>query len=296
MIRTTRAPAVFGALLLPFLSAAVAEVPVPPFTARVIDQTQTLGAGEQQALERTLAQFEARKGSQIAVLIVPTTQPETIEQYALRVVEQWQLGRKGIDDGALLLVAKNDHAVRIEVGYGLEGALSDVTASRIIREVIVPLLKHGDFGGGISAGVDRMIGVIDGETLPPPDRRPYANEPLWQTYLPVIFVLTLAAGPLFRGLFGRVGGASATGGVVGMLMWLVSSALGLAIIAAILAFLFNLLFADMNIGGRRGWSNRGRYSGWGGGWSGGFGDGSSGGGFRGGGGGSFGGGGASGRW
>jgi uncharacterized protein len=281
-----------GAGLLLLSHVAAAEVAVPAYTARVIDQTNTLAPAEQQALEQKLAQFEADKGSQIAILIVPTTEPETIEQYALRVVEQWKLGRKGIDDGALLLVAKDDRALRIEVGYGLEGALTDVAAARIIREVIVPLFKHGSYFAGIDAGVDRMIAVVNGEPLPPPDPRRYANDPALETYLPIIIVLSLVAGTILRALFGRLAGAGITGGVVGAVTWLFSHLLGLALIAAILAFFFALLFSDASRGGGRGWSNRGRYSGWGGGsWSG-----SSGGGFSGGGGGSFGGGGASGRW
>jgi uncharacterized protein len=273
---------------------ASADVPVPAFTARVIDQTATLSEAEKQALEQKLADFEARKGSQVAVLIVPTTEPEAIEQYALRVVEQWKVGRKSVDDGALLLVAKEDRALRIEVGYGLEGALTDVTSARIIREVIVPLFKHGSYYAGIDAGVDRMISVIDGEPLPPPDNRQYAVEQSWQSLLPFILVLTIIIGPILRSIFGRVFGSAATGGMTGFLVWLLSALLGFSIAAGIVAFVFTLLFSDMGTGGRRRWSNRGRYSDFGGGWSsgGGFG----GGGFSGGGGGSFGGGGASGSW
>ena len=273
---------------------AVVDVPVPAFTARVIDQTGTLSTEERDALEQKLAQFEASKGSQIAVLIVSTTEPETIEQYSIRVAEQWKLGRKGVDDGALLLVAKDDRALRIEVGYGLEGALTDVDSARIIREVIVPLFKHGDFYGGIDAGIDRMIKVIEGEPLPQPDAKRYENEGAWEALLPFLIVVAIVAGQLFRALFGRVGGAGATGGVVGLVTWFFISLLGVAVVTGILAFFFTLLIGEM--GGPRGWSNRGRYSDWGSGWSSGSWGGSSGGGFSGGGGGSFGGGGASGRW
>ena len=136
----------------------------------MVDQTGTLSSDEIDSLEARVRDFEARKGSQIAVLIVPTTQPEEIEQYSIRVAEAWKIGRKKIDDGAILLVAKNDRKLRIEVGYGLEGALTDVTARRIIDEIITPRFRSGDFAGGISAGVDRIIGVIDGEPLPPPPR------------------------------------------------------------------------------------------------------------------------------
>src|SRR5215471_5480100 len=156
------------ALLLCWASAALAEVAVPPLTGRVVDLTGTLTSEQIAAQSQRLKDLEARKGSQVAVLIVPTTQPESIEQYSIRVAEAWKIGRRKIDDGALLVVAKNDHKLRIEVGYGLEGALTDITSRRIIDEVIVPHFKNGEFAAGISDGVTRMIGVIDGERLPAP--------------------------------------------------------------------------------------------------------------------------------
>ncbi len=159
------------ALLLCWAFAAAADVAVPPLSGRVVDQTGTLSSGDIASLTQTLKDLETRKGSQVAVLIVPTTEPETIEQFSIRVAEAWKIGRKKIDDGALLVVAKNDRKLRIEVGYGLEGALNDVTAKRIIDEVITPKFRNGDFAGGISAGVDRIIGVIDGEPLPRRRRR-----------------------------------------------------------------------------------------------------------------------------
>src|SRR5262249_16486767 len=142
------------ALLLCWVGTAAADVPVPPLTGRVVDQTGTLSPGDIASLTATLKDLEQRKGSQIAVLIVPTTQPETIEQFSIRAAEAWKIGRKKIDDGALLVVAKNDRKLRIEVGYGLEGAIPDVTARRIIDEVIVPHFKGGDFAGGIFPAVD----------------------------------------------------------------------------------------------------------------------------------------------
>src|SRR6201999_2602547 len=147
---------------------AFADVAVPPLSGRVVDQTGTLSSDTIASLTQTLKDLQARKGSQIAVLIVPTTAPETIEQFSIRVAEAWKIGRKKIDDGALLVVAKDDRKLRIEVGYGLEGALPDVTARRIIDEIIVPHFRTGDFAGGISAGVDRIIRIIDGEPLPKP--------------------------------------------------------------------------------------------------------------------------------
>ena len=153
------------------LGIAQAEVAVPPLKARVTDLTATLSREQQARLEQELQNFEAKKGSQLAVLIVPTTQPETIEQYGIRVVDSWKLGRKGIDDGALLLIAKNDRSLRIEVGYGLEGALNDATAKRIVNDIIVPRFKAGDFYGGIEVGIQSMIKVIEGEPLPPPSEQ-----------------------------------------------------------------------------------------------------------------------------
>ena len=269
------------------VTTAWAQVAVPPLTARVTDLTGTLTREQQAGLERMLQEFEARKGTQIAVLMVPSTAPEAIEQYALRVGEQWKIGRKKVDDGAILVVAKDDRALRIEVGYGLEGALNDATASRIIREVIVPRFREGDFYGGINAGLDRMMRVIDGEPLPAPARSsPAADGGFLQT-LPVLMVAALFGGAILRAILGRFLGATATGGVVGFLAWALAGTLAVALLAGVLAFVFTL-------GG--GFGGRGYYGGMGfprgGGWGGG---GLGGGGFRGGGG-SFGGGGASGRW
>ena len=279
------------ALLLFFVAfAAWAQVAVPPLKGRVTDLTGTLTQEQAASLEQMLQSFEARKGSQIAVLMVPTVEPEAIEQYALRVAEQWKIGRAKIDDGAILVVAKNDRALRIEVGYGLEGALNDATANRIIREVIVPRFREGDFYGGINAGVDRMIRVIDGEPLPEPTRpEPQVGGGIGQS-LPVLLILAMVVGGVLRRILGRVLGSMAAGGVVGGLAWLLVGALGVAAIAGILAFLFTL------VGG--GGVGRRYYGGFPGGFGGGGfgrGGGIGGGGFRGGGGG-FGGGGASGRW
>ena len=158
-----------GAWLCIATLVALAEVAVPTLTSRVIDLTGTLTGGAVNHLETELADLEARKGSQIAVLIVPTTQPEDIEQFGIRVADQWKLGRKGVDDGAILIVAKDDRRVRIEVGYGLEGALPDATANRILDETIKPHFKVGDYDGGVEAGIAQMIAVVNGEPLPEPD-------------------------------------------------------------------------------------------------------------------------------
>jgi uncharacterized protein len=264
------------------LGIAHAEVAVPPLKARVTDLTATLSREQQARLEQELQDFEAKRGSQLAVLIVPTAQPETIEQYGIRVVDSWKLGRKGVDDGALLLIAKNDRSLRIEVGYGLEGALNDATAKRIVNEIIVPRFKAGDFYGGIEAGIQSIIKVIGGESLPPPkrSRSSSSNFNNIEPFLFVGFMLVIVVGGVLRAVFGRFAAATLIGTVAGLLAWLIIAPLVVAIIVGVIGFLFTLL------SGGRGW-----YGGIGGYTSGGFG----GGGFSGGGGG-FGGGGASGSW
>ncbi len=287
--------AALAAAAAPFAPAAVAQrlQPVPAFEARVTDLTGTLTAAEQAALEHKLADFEQRKGAQLAVLVVATTQPETIEQYSIRVVDAWKLGRAQPDDGALLLVARDDRALRIEVGRGLEGVLTDLVAKRIVADIIVPQFQRGDFAGGINAGVEQMIRVIDGEPLPEPDRGWQGRAAQFEELLPVLFFAVLFGGVVLRAMFGRALGSVATGGLAGLIAWLLTQLVGLAVVAGIAALVLSLM---MGFGGGR-WSSRPHHSGWGGGGfgAGGFGGGL-GGGFRGGGGGSFGGGGASGRW
>ena len=151
--------------------AAQTLQPIPALSSRVTDLTATLSADQRSSLEEKLAAFERQKGAQVAVLIVPTVKPETIPEYALRVVESWKLGRKGVDDGVLLLIAKEDRKLRIEVGYGLEGALNDATAKRIISETISPRFKQGDFYGGIDSGLETMLRVVGGESLPEPEQQ-----------------------------------------------------------------------------------------------------------------------------
>jgi len=288
-LRTARVSAL--AIMLCWGVVAGAQVPVPPLTGRVTDQTATLTAEQKSALELTLRSFEARKGSQVAVLIVPTTSPESIEQYALRVAEQWKPGRKNVDDGALLVVAKDDRTLRIEVGYGLEGALTDAASKRIISEIIVPRFRQGDFYGGITAGVDRILRVIDGEPLPMPEERRPAGIRGIGSILPVVMILALVVGGVLHTVLGRFPGALVTGGAVSIVAWMLAGAIFVALIAGVIAFLFTLLGGGMGGRGSGGGGFRGGGFGGGGFGGGGFG----GGGFSGGGGG-FGGGGASGRW
>ena len=287
-------------------SLALANVAVPPLVGRVVDQTGTLSGSDAASLNQTLRNFEARKGSQIAVLIVPTTDGEAIEQFSLRAAETWKIGRKKIDDGALLVIAKNDHKLRIEVGYGLEGALTDVTSRRIIDEIITPHFRNGDFAGGISAGVDRIIRVIDGEKLPAAEP-PHWQAPGFLNHIDPIFALFVlfAFGAGMRKLFGALLGATATGGIVGALAWYISGSFSAGLLATIVVFMMALV-AEIMASANQG-ATRSRHSGWsdsssssGGSWSSGSSSSSdsssSSSSDSGGGGGSFGGGGASGSW
>lgn len=266
--------------------AARAEVAVPP-VARVTDLTGTLDAGQRSGLDARLAAFEQRKGSQLAVLVIPTTAPETIEQYALRVAEAWKLGRDGVDDGALLLVAKDDRALRIEVGYGLEGVVPDAVAKRIVAETITPYFQAGDFHGGIAAGLEQLIKVVEGEPLPPPRQEVPVTGKHLESLLSFGFMV-LVVSQMFGRAIGKLPAAAAAGGVFGLITFFIVGVAGVAAFAAALLAFLSLAF-QAGGGGGRGWSSRGGFGG------GGLGGGGFGGGFRGGGGG-FGGGGASGRW
>jgi uncharacterized protein len=287
-------PLLLLALLL--CGTAQAEVDVPPLKQRVTDLTATLDAAQIQALDARLAAFESVKGSQIAVLLLPTTEPETIEQFSIRVAESWKLGRKGVDDGVLLLIAKDDRDSRIEVGYGLEGALNDATAKRIVAEIITPYFKRSEFYPGIDAGVSAIIKVVEGEPLPAPVQysASYSGdvEGSFEIVLGTAFMIFMVGNIILRQLLGRLPSGLIVGGLIGALAWVMLLSLAWAIAAALVAFLFSLIFGAGGLGSHfpSGWSSGGGRGGWGGG-GGGFG----GGGF-GGGGGSFGGGGASGGW
>ena len=273
---------------------------VPALEARVTDLTGTLTAAQQADLEQKLAAFEQRKGSQIALLMVQTTEPEAIEQYSLRVAEAWKLGREKPDDGVLLLVAMKDRAMRIEVGYGLEGVLPDITAKRIISDTITPLFRQGDIYGGVSAGLQQIMRVAEGEALPPPDRQWKGRGDKLAGLLPLLFFAVVIGGSILRRMLGRTFGAVATGGLTGLLVWVVSNILPIAIGAGVLSLLFSLFMGiATNVRGGRGGGSWGGMGGLGGGGFGGGGigrGGGFGGGGFGGGGGGFGGGGASGRW
>ncbi len=271
-------------------SADSGLVAVPALKARVTDLTQTLTDGQRSALEQKLSAFETQKGSQIAVLIVPTTQPEEIEQYSIRVVDAWKLGRAKVDDGALLIVAKNDRRMRIEVGRGLEGAMPDAIAKRIIAETITPYFRQGDFAGGIDAGVDQMISVVNGEALPPPPSREQHRAGEGDSRLGALlvpFFILWGLGHILKRAFGAFPASGLVGVGTGVVALLILGSLGLAAFVGIVAMFMSLVMYSGAVGGLpMGYGGGG--SGYGGG----------GGGFDGfsGGGGSFGGGGSSGSW
>jgi uncharacterized protein len=268
-----------GFLLLLFALSAWAQVAVPDLSRRITDLTATLSAQQVKVLEGQLAAFETQQGSQIAVLIVPTTQPEDIAQFGIRVAEQWKIGRAKVDDGVILIVAKNDRTLRLEVGYGLEGAIPDAIAKRVIAETITPHFKAGDFYGGIDAGVTQLMQLIEGEPLPPPRASDGGGN---DAPLILLVVGGLVAGWLLSLLMSRpaAGGIAALGsGAVGAML------LGFT---PLLLFIAVFVFAGVAGGFRHG-------GGWTSGGGGGFGGGG-GGGSWGGGGGGFGGGGASGSW
>ncbi len=264
-------------------------VPVPPPAGRVTDVTGTLTAEQVATLDKRLGDFEARKGAQIAVLLVPTTRPETIEQFGIRVAEQWKIGRAKADDGVIVIVAKNDRALRIEVGYGLEGAVPDLKASRIIREIITPRFREGDFNGGLAAGTQALMGLVEGEDLPRPAAHSKSRGNLFGGDDSIFVILLIGAtvvGTILTRIVGRFFGSVLTGGAAGLVAWLLAGSLLAAIVAGLIVLVFTLGRGATGLGSAGshrggGWSGGGGMSG-GGGWSGG--------------GGSFGGGGASGRW
>jgi uncharacterized protein len=264
------------------LSPAWADVAIPPLAARVTDLTGTLNAQQKGELESRLAAFEAKRGSQVVVLVLPTTRPEEIEQFSIRLAEAWKIGRKGVDDGVILVVAKDDRTLRIEVGYGLEGVIPDAVARRVIEERITPRFREGDFFGGIRDGVDQLLRLAEGEKLPEPAARGSSRDPvssLFDYVVPALFFIVIAGGVL-KLVLGRFLGSVATGALLGLAAFLLLNAIAAAV-AAVMGFLFT--FANTGAGrGGGGWSSSGGSS-------------SSSGSF-GGGGGSFGGGGASGRW
>jgi len=284
-------------------------LPVPALTARVIDQTATLSATDRAALDAKLAAFEQSRGTQIVVLMVPTTQPEAIESYANRVANAWKIGRRDIGDGLLVIVAKDDRRMRIEVAKALEGPIPDLAAVRIIDRQMMPRFRAGDFAGGLDAAIEQLMALVKGENLPIPE--PHARRAGSAGQMPVdwvgagLFLLmgTLMIGSLMRRMFGKVLGPLFAGGVAGGLTFLLTASVLFAALAGLVGLVVSFLSAAAPVGrhgpvflpgGYDPFSRRG--GGWGGGGFGGGGFGGGGGGFGSGGGGNFGGGGASGSW
>jgi uncharacterized protein len=272
--------------------------PVPALSGHVIDQTSTLSTEQLQGLESKLLAFESAHGAQIVVLLIPTTAPEDITSYANRVGDAWKIGRKDIGDGLILVVAKNDHKLRIEVAKSLEGAVPDLAAKRVIDDTIAPLFRTGDFAGGLNKGVDHIMALVESEGLPDPngasgnyaasDRSSAGFE--WADLLVFLFIGVMVLGSIVRQVFGTKLGSLLTAGAVGAVVWTATASLVLAGVAALVALAFVVISASSRRStASSGWSSMGS----GGGWSSG---GSSGGGFSSGGGGNFGGGGASGGW
>jgi uncharacterized protein len=270
-------------------------LPVPALTARVIDQTATLGEPSRAAIEAKLAAFEASKGTQVVVLMVPTTAPEDIADYTQRVGDAWKIGRNDVGDGVLFVVAKDDRRLRIATTKTLEGAIPDLLAKRIIDDAVTPAFKSGDFPGGIEAGVDQILARVSGEDLPMPSAQASsAVSDFSSTDLLVFFIFAVPmVSIVLREMFGNKVGTLLSGLGAGALAWLITYVLWLSVGAGLLAMVVALFMQSKGMVSRSGRSAG--HGGWGGG-GGGFGGGGGGGGFSSGGGGNFGGGGASGGW
>jgi uncharacterized protein len=302
----SRARALAPALLMLLLAALCGPVraqdalPVPALEGRVVDRSGTLDTAQRQAMEQHLANVERELGTQIVVLLVPTTSPEDIAAFAQRVGDQWKIGRRDVGDGVLIVVAKNDRRIRIEVAKALEGAIPDLAARQIITETISPAFKRNDYAGGLNAAIDRLGARIKPEGLPAPSSTSTREGASglgggldWQELAMFFFVAVPIIGAVLTGMFGRKFGSMLTGGAAGAVGWWFSASLLVAGLAGVVAlFLVGVMgFGASGRGGRGGgppiiWGGGG--SGWGGG--------GGGGGFSSGGGGDFGGGGASGDW
>lgn len=276
-------------LTLPAWAVAGASnlVAIPALTSPVTDVTQTLSPQAQQSLAQKLNQLSQEKGSQIAILIVDSTQPEDIAQFGIRVAEAWKIGRDKQDDGVIIIVAKADRKMRIEVGYGLEGAIPDLVAKRIVSETMAPHFRQGDFEGGLNAAIDQLMALIVGEALPAPEKHSSSAAGLLD-WLPILMFVAIFTGMILRSLFGTYAGSALNGGALGVLVWILGGALLTVLLVFVAAFIFTLA-----MGGSRG----GGYGGYPTGYGGGYGGGGLGGrDIFSGGGGDFGGGGASGDW
>ncbi len=274
-------------LLVVGISAHAAKglVDIPPLSAAVTDLTQTLSAEEQTALNEKLSQFSQQTGSQIAVLILPTTQPEDIAQFGIRLADAWKIGREKQDDGVIVIVAKQDRKMRIEVGYGLEGAIPDAVAKRIVAEQLSPAFKQGQFYQGLHVATDSLIKLIQGEQLPAPAKGQTASgQQGLMHWLPILMFAAIFLGAILRGMLGSFFGSALTGGALAVLAGFLGATLLVMGLVGLAAFIFTLAMG----GGQGGLPI--------GGFPGGFGGGGGGRDIFSGGGGGFGGGGASGDW
>lgn len=284
-------------LVLAWLAWPVfAQVPVPPLTARVMDQTGTLTAAQRQVLDDKLAAFERERGSQVVVLMVPTTQPEDITDFTQRLGDAWKIGRRDVGDGVLLVVAKDDRRMRIATAKAVEGALPDLLARRIIDQAIAPQFRQGDYAAGLNAGADMILAALRGENLPLPEQQGQFSdeEGIWVDLLVFLGIAVPLIGAVLRRMLGSRLGSVVAGGAVGFIAWNITGLLWVGMAAGLFAVLMSLFIAQLPAIPATGRGSR--HGGWGGG-HGGWGGGSGGGGgFRSGGGGNFGGGGASGGW
>ena len=263
-------------------------IPVPKLTGRVVDLTGTLAQPDRVAIAARLEAFEKAKGSQVAVLLVPALGPETIEDFATRVTDEWKLGRAGVDDGVLFVIALKERRMRIQTGRGVQGVLTDARSKRIVSDLVTPRFRAGDLPGGIRDGVEGILKAIEGEALPPPapsaSRAKSSGGGSAESFFWLAFAVVPVAGMMLRAMLGRFLGASLTGGATGLAAWFLFGSLFVGGIAAFIAFLAVLFMgmpgASARRGGHGGWSG----GSWGGGGGGGFG------------GGGFDGGGASGGW
>jgi uncharacterized protein len=266
-----------GIILLLFITTLCAEVAIPNLSQRVTDLTGTLTAEQIVALESKLADFETQKGSQIAVLLLPTTQPEDIAAYSIRVADAWKIGREKVDDGLIMIIAKDDHRSRLEVGRGLEGVIPDAIAKRVLAETMKPYFKNEDYAGGIDAGVTQLIGLIQGETLSAPTGD--TSDDGFDTFLIILFFCCIVVELLFSSLFGSGIGALVSSISIGAISAGVASWLALdmwvAVFMGIGMYLFLKLFYMGGGGSGGSWSGGGggssssSWSGGGGGFSGG---------------------------
>lgn len=271
---------------------------IPELRARVMDQTGTLDAGQLAQLEDRLAAFERERGTQIVVLLVPSTAPEDIADYTQRLGDAWKIGRRDVGDGLLFVVAKNDRRMRIAPAKTLEGAIPDILARRILDEAVAPAFRQGDYAGGISAGLDQILARVAGESLPLPGDSGGGGDggmPLDELLIFLVFAVPLFS-VVLREIFGNRLGSLLAGAAAGGLAWTLTHVLWVAVAAALLGLMAALFMHSPPSSSGRGGSGRGgRWGGHSGGWGGG-GRGGGGGGFSSGGGGNFGGGGASGGW